>query len=100
MTRRGRWVERAIRALVRAFPFDFRADHGRALEQTLRAQHREASESGRLGSLFRLWTDIVRDVITTAPREHLAILKQDTAYALRALRRTPVFAASAVLTLA
>src|SRR5262245_17385925 len=100
MTRRGRWVERAIRALVRAFPFDFRADHGRALEQTLRSQHREAIERGRLGALLRLWIEIIGDIITTAPREHLAILKQDTAYALRTLRRTPVFAASAVLTLA
>jgi putative ABC transport system permease protein len=100
-TRRERsWVERAIRALVRMFPFDFRADHGRALEQTLRAQHREATEGGGVRALFALWTETVADVITTAPREHLAILKQDTAYALRALRRTPVFAASAALTLA
>jgi len=100
-TRRARsWAERAIRALVRAFPFDFRADHGRALEQTLRAQHREATERGGIAALFRLWAEILGDVVTTAPREHLAILKQDTAYALRALRRTPVFAASAVLTLA
>jgi len=94
------WAERAIRALLRAFPFDFRADHGGALEQTLRDQHREATERGGIGALFRLWAEILGDVVTTAPREHLAILKQDTAYALRALRRAPVFAASAVMTLA
>jgi len=100
-TRRARsWAERAIRALLRAFPFDFRADHGRALEQTLRAQYREATERGGIRALFRLWAELLGDVVTTAPREHLAILKQDTAYALRALRRAPVFAASAVLTLA
>jgi putative ABC transport system permease protein len=100
-TRRVRsWAERAIRALLRAFPFDFRADHGRALEQTLRAQYSEATERGGIRALFRLWAEILGDVVTTAPREHLAILKQDTAYALRALRRAPVFAASAVLTLA
>ena len=100
-TRRVRsWAERAIRALLRAFPFDFRADHGRALEQTLRAQYREATERGGIGALFRLWAEILGDVVTTAPREHLAILKQDTSYALRALCRAPVFAASAVLTLA
>jgi len=29
-------ADRIFRALVRLFPFDFRADHGRDLEQTLR----------------------------------------------------------------
>ena len=70
------------------------------MEQTLRAQHREARREGSVGALVRLWLDVARDVFTTAPREHVAILRQDVGYALRALRRAPVFAASAVLTLA
>ena len=70
------------------------------MEQTLRAQHREARREGGVGALLRLWLDVARDVLTTAPREHAAILKQDVGYALRSLRRAPVFAASAVLTLA
>ena len=93
-------AERVFRVLVRLFPFDFRSDHGRDMEQTLREQHREARREGSLITLVRLWLDVARDVFATAPREHLAILRQDFVYAMRALRRAPIFAISAVLTLA
>ncbi len=93
-------AERIFRALVRLFPFDFRSDHGRDMEQTLRAQHMDARSEGTIRALVRLWVDVLRDVVTTAPREHVAILRQDVAYALRGLRRAPIFALSAVLTLA
>jgi predicted permease len=94
------FADRIFRALVRLFPFDFRSDHGRDLEQTLREQHRDAQREGGLAAFVRLWLDVARDVLTTAPREHAAILKQDVGYALRGLRRAPIFALSAVLTLA
>ena len=97
---RRSFTERVFRAVVRLFPFDFRADYGRDLEQTLREQHREAQRERSAASFGRLWLDVARDVLTTAPREHAVILKQDVVYALRALRRAPVFAFSAVLTLA
>ena len=93
------WPDRLFRALLRAFPFDFRTDHAREMEQTFRAQRREAHQEGSMTALVRLWFEAFRDVFTTAPREHVTILVQDVVYALRALRRAPVFAASAVLTL-
>ena len=55
------WTDRIFRAVLRVFPFDFRADHGRDMEQTLRAQHREARRDGSVGAC-RLWLDVARDV--------------------------------------
>jgi len=98
--RRRSFADSIIRTLVRLFPLDFRSDHGRDLEQTLREQHREARREGSRHAMARLWLDVARDAFSTAPREHLAILKQDVGGALRALRRAPIFAVAAVLTLA
>jgi putative ABC transport system permease protein len=95
----GSRADRLYRLLLRAFPFDFRTDHGRELEQTFRAQRHAADREGTMAAT-RLWLDAILDLFTTAPREHLAILRQDLAYAVRSLRRAPVFAASVVLTLA
>src|SRR4026207_2165398 len=81
------WPDRLFRALLRAFPFDFRTDHAREMEQTCRAQRREAHQEGSMTALARLWFEAFRDVFTTAPREHVTILVQDVVYALRALRR-------------
>ena len=74
-------------------PVRLPTDHGREMEQTFHAQRREAHQEGSMTALARLWLETFRDVFTTAPREHLAILRQDVGYALRALRRAPVFAA-------
>jgi putative ABC transport system permease protein len=95
----GSRADRLYRLLLRAFPFDFRTDHGREMEQTFRAQRRYADREGTRAAA-RLWADTILDLFTTAPREHLVILRQDIAYAFRSLRRAPVFAASVVLTLA
>jgi predicted permease len=97
---RSRRADRLFRTILRAFPFDFRIDHGREMEQTFRAQLHEARREGTMTSVLRLWFETIRDAFTTAPSEHLVILRQDVGYALRALRRAPVFAGAAILTLA
>jgi hypothetical protein len=93
-------ADRLYRALLRLFPTDFRTDHAREMELTFKAQRREARQEGNAMMGVRLWVEAIRDVFTTAPREHLAILRQDVVYALRSLRRAPVFTLSVVVTLA
>ncbi len=91
---------RVFRALLRLLPFDFRLEHGREMEQVFRAQQTDARHEGTLGAAARLWLETLHDLLTTAPRQHVAMLRQDTGYAMRTLMRTPGFAAAAILTLA
>jgi putative ABC transport system permease protein len=93
-------ADRLFRALLRAFPFEFRADYGREMEQTFRLQRRDAQDGGGTMELVRLWWETIRDVFTTAPREHVAMLRQDVGYALRVLGGAPVFTAAAVFSVA
>ncbi len=99
MTRpREPFADRLYRALLRLFPSAFRGDFGPEMEAVFRDEREEARRQG-LAGLVRLWGRTVAGVFRVAPREHWDILRRDTGYALRTLRRNPVFATVAVLTL-
>jgi len=91
---------RLFRRLVRVlFPEDFRSDYESEMTRTFGAQHRDAAGGG-MRAVLRLWLETIAGFARTAPREHLAQLRQDVAYTLRLMRRTPGFTAVALITLA
>jgi hypothetical protein len=73
---RRNWI---FRALLRLLPFDFRVEHGREMEQVFQAQHEDARGEGTIRAVARLWFETVHDLLTTAPHQHLAMLRQDVA---------------------
>ena len=87
-----------FRMLVRLFPSDVRAAHGREMEQVLREQHRDR-EPG-VAAAFAFWLRALRDVLRVAPRQHAEALGQDVRYAVRSLRRAPGFATVALTAIA
>ena len=87
-----------FRMLLRLLPADFRGDFGAEMEQVFIDQHAEAEREGRVG-VWRLWWETAKGVFTTAPREHLAMLRQDSVFALRMMRKNVGFTLAAILVL-
>lgn len=91
--------DRIFRALLRAFPAEFRWRFGKEMEQGFREDRKEI-DRGKRSELIMFWGRTVLDIIATAPGEHLEILKKDTAYGLRSMRKNWGFTLVAVLALA
>jgi putative ABC transport system permease protein len=99
-TQKQTLAERFYRTLLRLFPFDFRGDFGPEMEQAFKEQRFHAQrQAGNVG-LFRLWWETIAGIFTTAPAEHLSMLRQDLSYALRMMRKNAGYTAVAVITLA
>jgi putative ABC transport system permease protein len=92
--------QRMFRVLLRAMPFDFRANHGGDMEIVFAEQRRDIQERGRPLDVLRLWSETLAGIFSTAPREHWEILKQDLAYGLRIMSKNRSFTAMAILVLA
>lgn len=81
------------RALLYAYPADFREEYGSEMERMF--QERLRSEP-----VMRVWFDALFDAFAAAPKEHFHILAQDARYGIRMLASSPAFAFFAVLTAA
>ncbi len=85
--------EQWYRRLLHLYPRDFRDEFGGEMTRLYRDRRREER-------WWSLWSSLLVDLVRTAPSEHLSMLSQDLRHAWRGLQRTPVIAATAVLTLA
>src|SRR5262245_65069885 len=92
--------DRFFQRLLRLFPAEFRGDFGDDMTRTFQEQRDDVARRGGAAAHLRLWKDTVVGILTTAPREHWDLLRQDVRYGLRTLRRNPAFAAVAIAALA
>jgi len=91
---------RVYALLLRLFPGEFQADFAEQMAADFRDQCLDAERTGGRAALVRVWIRTAVDVLRRAPAEQLDVVRRDAGYALRLLRRNPLFALTAILTLA
>ena len=90
---------RRYRLLLRLLPADFRGDFGPEMEQVFAEQHADAARRGDGMSVWRLWWETAKGIFRTAPLEHLAMLRQDSRFALRMMHKNLGFTVAAMVVL-
>jgi putative ABC transport system permease protein len=90
---------RALQLLMRLLPAEFRGDYGHEMEQVFAEQREEARRSGDKMGVLRLWWETAKGIFTTAPSEHWSMLKQDTGFAMRMMRKNLGFTIAAIVVL-
>jgi putative ABC transport system permease protein len=88
-----------FRMLLRLLPADFRGDFGPEMEQVFAEQRADAERHGDKVGIWRLWWETAKGIFTTAPREHLAMLRQDSGFALRMMGKNLGFTIAAIVVL-
>jgi hypothetical protein len=89
--------DRFYAILLRLYPSAFREEYEREMRAAFRRRRRD--EQG-LARRTLLWLSVLADTLATAPGEHFYMLMNDIRYGLRNLRRTPVFTAAVLTTVA
>ncbi len=92
-------TNRFFRMLLRLLPGEFRGDFGPEMEQVFAEQRAEAARTGDKMGIWRLWWETAKGIFTTAPREHLSMLRQDSAFALRMMGKNFGFTVAAIVVL-
>ena len=88
-----------FRMLLRLLPAEFRGDFGPEMEQVFAEQRADAARKGDKMSIWRLWWETTKGIFTTAPCEHLSMLRQDSTFALRMMRKNIGFTIAAIVVL-
>jgi len=94
-----RRTTKRFRLLLRLLPAEFRGDFGPEMEQVFIDQREKAAREGSKMGIWRLWWETAKGIFTTAPREHLSMLRQDSTFALRMMRKNLGFTIAAIIVL-
>jgi putative ABC transport system permease protein len=89
-----------FRMLQYAYPVEFRRAYGPAMDRDFEDAVRDERQTRGLPAALVFAAGAYADVLVTALKEYAAMLYRDLVFAFRSVRKTPVFAAVVIATLA